>query len=256
MYLLRESGEFNDPSLKHAEFATLSINKLKEQIFDIDQYIALSILCFGNDFMPNLAMFSLREGGYERAFELYNQHKPNLLTIEGRTFFLKQASLTEYQVLKERINLRKRPEEKALIKDMSLFSKKYSLHILEGVSNISPVVEAYWKTFHWTLHYFTKSTPINWDWYYPYADAPLISDIVLFKESNIDPKQLSFTVTDQLRFILPKESLREAKKLVKYVDEIHTETRNPWMKKYDWEMKPCISLPWNPSYSLTKISPL
>jgi hypothetical protein len=201
-------------------------------------------------------MFSLREGGYERAMELYNKHKPNLLTEEGRFFFLKQASLIEHQVLKERINLRKRPEEKALIKDMNLFSKKYSLHVLDGVSNIVPVVEAYWKTFHWTLNYFVESKPINWDWAYPYADAPLISDIVLYKESKIESKQLTFTVTDQLQFILPKESLREAKKLVKYSDEIHVETRNPWMKKHDWEMKPRISLPWNPTYSLTKISPL
>lgn len=50
MLLLRESAEFNDPKLKQAEFATLSIwNLLKELPIPIEQYIALSILCFGND---------------------------------------------------------------------------------------------------------------------------------------------------------------------------------------------------------------
>jgi 5'-3' exonuclease len=53
-HLLRESAEFNDPKLKTAEFASLNIwNLLKELPLRIDQYIALSILCFGNDFMPN-----------------------------------------------------------------------------------------------------------------------------------------------------------------------------------------------------------
>jgi 5'-3' exonuclease len=92
----------------------------------INQYIALSILCFGNDFMPNLAMFSLREDGYDRALHIYQECKrPNLLTEEGRKMFLKHCALKEIGVLKERIGLRKRPEEKGIMgKDTSLISKK------------------------------------------------------------------------------------------------------------------------------------
>ena len=82
MHLLRESAEFNDPSLKSAEFASLDIWGLSSQLpLQIDQYMALSILCFGNDFMPNLGIFSLREEGYERALDFYTKcGKPNLLT--------------------------------------------------------------------------------------------------------------------------------------------------------------------------------
>jgi 5'-3' exonuclease len=48
MWLLRESAEFNDPKLKHAEFATLSIWKLLRELpMNIEQYMALTILCFG-----------------------------------------------------------------------------------------------------------------------------------------------------------------------------------------------------------------
>jgi 5'-3' exonuclease len=258
MTLLRESAEFNDPSLKHAEFATLSIWKLLNLLpIDIEQYIALSILCFGNDFMPSLAMFSLREDGYDRALHLYQEcGKPNLLTVEGRSIFLKHAASKEYQTLKQRIQLRKRPEEKALVgKDISLFSKKFGLHVLDGVSNMTPVVEAYWKTFHWTLSYFQNSVPSNWDWVYPYADAPLITDIILHSESKPSiSSELNYSVTEQLQFIMPKASLRSAKRRVKFVDEIHSETRNPWMKRHEWEVKPRISLPWNPSEHLTTVS--
>jgi 5'-3' exonuclease len=258
MTLLRESAEFNDPSLKAAEFATLDIWGLALEIpIEIHQYIALSMLCFGNDFMPNLGMFSLREDGYNRALHLYAEAKnPNLLTAQGRLKFLKVAASHEMEVFKERINLRKRPEEKGILgKEQSKFSRKYGLHVLDGVWDMKPVVEAFWKTFHWSFDYFVESSPINWEWYYPYADAPLVSDIIKYTETNIEEGELNYTITDQLQFIMPKSSLRKARKLVKYPDELHSETRNPWMKRHDWEMKPRISLPW-PTAQQTKISPL
>jgi 5'-3' exonuclease len=120
---------------------------------------------------------------------------------------------------------------------------------------MTPVVEAYWKTFHWTLSYFQNSVPSNWDWVYPYADAPLITDIILHSESKPSTSsELKYSVTEQLQFIMPKASLRTAKRRVKFVDEIHSETRNPWMKRHEWEVKPRISLPWNPSDHLTTVS--
>ena len=98
----------------------------------IEQYMALSIMCFGNDFMPNLGMFSLREDGYDRALHTYKEAgNPDLITPDGRRKFLNFAAAKEMIVLKERITLRKRPEEKALLgKDPSLFGHKYGLHIL------------------------------------------------------------------------------------------------------------------------------
>jgi 5'-3' exonuclease len=257
MWLLRESAEFNDPKLKSAEFATLSIWKLLRELpMDIEQYMAMSILCFGNDFMPNLGMFSLREDGYDRALQTYKQAKnPDLTTSEGRRVFLECASKQEMAFYKERIGLRKRPEEKAILgKDTTLFSHKYGLHILDGVSDVKPVVDAFWKTFHWTWAYFKNSEPINWYWVYPYSDAPLVSDILKYSEhTKVYKKKLNFNVNRQLQFIMPSTSLRLSKRRILYRDEIHSETRNPWMKRHDWEMKPRISLPWNPEYSLTSV---
>jgi len=258
MWLLRESGEFNDPKLKEAEFATLSIWKLLLELpLPIDQYVVLCILCFGNDFMPNIGIFSLREDGYDRAMHLYEQSgTPDLTTTQGRNTFLEFASKKEVNVFKERISLRKRPEEKGVIgKTETLISRKYGLHVLDGVQNMKPVVEAFWKTFHWTLYYFQKSEPMNWYWVYPYSDAPLLEDIINLKETDYnDIQPLNFSVRHQLEFILPSKSLRIAKRLVQYPDETYTETRNPWLKRHDWEMKPRISLPWNPCYNLTSVT--
>ena len=258
MSLLRESNEFNDPKLSSAEFACLDIHKLLSQIpLQIDQYIALSILCFGNDFMPHLGMFSLREGGYERALEFYKlSGNPDLLTFEGRSEFLERCASKEIEILKNMITRRKRPEEKAVLgKEQTNFSRKYGLHVLNGVTNMEPVVDAYWKTFHWTLSYFINGTPTNWSWYYPYSEAPLIVDIMKYDESDeVQKTELNYSITNQLQFILPSKSLREAKKLRIFKDELYTETQAPWLKRHDWEMDPHISLPWNPTCALTSIS--
>lgn len=256
MWLLRESAEFNDPKLKEAEFATLSIWNLLHQLpMPIEQYVAMSVLCFGNDFMPNLAMFSLREDGYDRALHYYTQcGKPDLGSMYGIQQFLEYAAKREMSVLKERIQLRKRPEEKGILgKEQSNFERKFSLHILDGADEYS-VVEAFWKTYFWTLDYFKNCKPQNWEWYYPYGDAPLVNMIVRYPISEApSPKKLNYTVTKQLHFILPSTSIRKAKRKVVYPDELHSETRNPWMKRHDWEMKPRISLPWHPSDHLTSV---
>ena len=258
MALLRESSEFNDPKVASAEFASLNIKSLLTQVpLQIDQYIALSILCFGNDFMPHLGIFSLREGGYERALQFYKESgSPNLLTFEGRSDFLEYCASKEMSVLKDMIGRRRRPDERAVLgKEQSNFSRKYGLHVLDGVTNMEPVVDAYWKTFHWTLSYFNNGMPTNWSWYYPYPEAPLITDIMKYDESDeVQTSELNYSITNQLQFILPSKSLREAKKIRIFKDEVYSETRAPWLKRHEWESDPHISLPWNPTYALTSVS--
>jgi hypothetical protein len=142
-------------------------------------------------------------------------------------------------------------------RDTSLVSRKFALHFLDGVQDISKVVDAYWKTFHWTLHYFVNATPLNWSWVYPYPEAPLITDIVKYVESEPPtPGSCKYTLRHQLTFILPEASLKKTRRKQVYPDEIYSETRNPWMKRYDWETKPRISLPWNPQYELTRVEPI
>jgi len=257
--LLRESGEFNDPSLKQAEFSLLDIQKLILTLpMEIEQYLTLSVLCFGNDFMPSLGIFSLREDGYGRALEYYTKSgKPDLTTEEGRAIFLDYSAEKEIGVLKERIKLRKQPFERAVVgRGTDCIVKKYGLHILDGVTNMEPVVDSFWKTFHWTIHYFKTNEVLDWGWVYPYPDAPLIQSIVELYETDISPSPLNYKVTNQLQIILPSKSLHMAKRRVIYPDEFYEETREPWMKKYDWEMKPRISIPWNPSFALTSVCPL
>jgi len=259
MTLLRESGEFNDPSLKQAEFSLLDIQKLIVLLpIEVEQYLILSVLCFGNDFMPNLAIFSLREDGYGRALEYYTKSgKPDLTTEEGRAIFLDYAADKEIGILKERVKLRKQPFERSIVgRQANDITRKYGLHILDGVSDMEPVVDAFWKTFHWTLYYFKTNEVLDWNWVYPYPEAPLLQNIVELYETSIQSAGLDYKIVNQLQFILPSKSLRLAKRRVLYADEFYSESRETWMKRHEWEMKPRISIPWNPSVSLTSVSPL
>ena len=110
---------------------------------------------------------------------------------------------------------------------------------------------AIWGPLGWmTLHYFTTSEVLDWEWAYPYPEAPLIQTLESFERTREfvwDHPEPSFTVDDQLQFILPEHSLKPSGLQPIHPDELYdeaTESRHPWMKRYAWECEPYISLPW------------
>lgn len=257
--LLRETACFQKEDAANG-YSTLSVWKLAERIaVPIPQYIRLCILCFGNDFMPALGMFSLREGGHDRALAIYAAAKtPDLTTLEGLGAFVAAAAARETEVLVDRVRRRNLARERTVVTvDASYLRERYCTHILDGVRDETRVAEAYWRTYVWTVRYFTENQVPDWCWAYPYPDAPLVCQLghpteVVFEEAGEPP----FKILDQLRFILPSTSLAKAKKRPVFPDEFYiedTDVRMPWMKRFAWESKPRISLPWNPIWKETKI---
>lgn len=255
--LLRENKGFNRDD---DGFSTLSVWRLADKVeIPIDQYIYLSILCFGNDFMPNLGMFSLREGGHERALSIFKEAgNPDLSTHGGIMRFLKEARAKELPFYIEKVKTRNKKCERAIIsEDGKFYVERYVTHVLDG-ANPHDVANAYLKTLAWTNEYFFTNSVPDWEWYYPYPDAPLI-EMVYNIEDNVAPtfsKTLTYSTIQQLQFILPSSSIRKNKRRVAFPDEFYneeTETRIPWMKRYTWECKPRISLPWYPSEKETRI---
>lgn len=202
-----------------------------------NDWVEMCVLCFGNDFMPTIAMFSLREDGYARAV-----HYMKTQSLEG-------AADDELKVLAKRV---KDTDRHIISRDSHAIESRMALHLMDGVIDWNKVVYAFQKTFAWTLHYFKTSEVLDWCWYYPYPEAPLLSAIVE------TPRMTAFTwehpvppfgIQDQLDFILPGRG--------KFPDEIYEEgpdSRHPWMKAYTWETDPYISLPWNPCFKPTTIS--
>lgn len=257
--LLRENQAFGG---KISEgYSVLSIHALAGVLpIPAHRYVALCVLCFGNDFMPAIGMFSLREGGHERALECYLQTgSPDLMTAAGRQDFLRTAATQEMKVYQQKVGARENPAERAILStDSSHFEERYNLHLLDGVTDTQSLVHSFWKTFHWTLHYFCENECLDWNWVYPYAEAPLVSQLVRYEEISTQwtspaPK---FTITKQLQFILPQRSLRATHKRVVFPDECYneeTDTRIPWMRRHQWECEPRISLPAFSSEELTSV---
>lgn len=222
-------------------YQTLSITGLKDVLpCSVDDFVKMS-LQFGNDFMPNLAMFSLREDGYSRAlFHLRKSPTP----LDEMKVLLKRAKPTDRHIVS--------PDALAL-------ESKVACHLMDGVVKWEPVCHAYWKTWQWVYTYFTTSEVLDWMWVYPYPDAPLVSTLADYDrpESFVwEHPEPPFSVTDQLQFILPTSSLTEAGLTPKYPDELYdeaTETRHPFMKRFAWECDPWVSLPLGPLTAVTEI---
>ena len=247
--LLRENQTFGG---KVGEgFSVLSIASLAGVLpIPPGQYVALCVLCFGNDFMPCIGMFSLRESGHDRAMKLYElAGSPDLLTPAGRRTFLEIAGKQEGAVYRKAMSTRQKPAEVAVVsRDSKHMEERYNLHVLDGTKDIQSLVSAFWKTFHWTLHYFSRNECLDWNWVYPRSEAPLVSQLLRYPE--IAPTWTAqppiFDEKRQLQFILPRASLKQTGYLPRFHDEFYNEekdTRIPWMRSYTWESEPLMSVP-------------
>jgi 5'-3' exonuclease len=222
--LLRETEEDG--------FSTIAVPDLERVLpMDKDTYIRMCITCFGNDFMPNLAMFSLREDGYKRAIEYTKRD---------------DAGETEAKILVQRA---KETSRRIVAPDARALERRFAVHLMDGVRNWESVCHAFWKTCDWTYHYFTTSEVLDWEWYYPYPEAPLVCILNAhprYTDFTWDNPEPTMTVEDQLRFILPESSLNKAGLDATTPDELYdeeTECRHPWMRRYAWECDPWVSLP-------------
>ncbi len=253
--LLREMQELRLDGQQEG-FCLLSIPALEQALpVKADQYLRLCLLCFGNDFMNPIGMFSLREGGYERAMTLYIQSgSPDLATQEGREQFLRVAAEQELGFYKSRS--RSFAKEHVVLRSENL-ERAYCCHILDGVESVENLVKAFWKTYDWVCTYMMTNRCPDWTWVYPYAESPLVSMLLrvpytptLWKETP------QYSITQQLQCILPTESLHRARRRVKFPDEWYSETtdmRVPWMRRFEWEADPYISIPWHPDASPTVV---
>lgn len=232
--LLRETEERG--------LSMISIRELEKVLpVEKDTFIKMSIMCFGNDFMPNLGMFSLRENGYTRAIYYANREDADK---DERKLLMKFA----------------KPENRHILSpDGHALEKRMSVHLMDGVLNWEPVCYAFWKTYEWVYHYFTTSEVLDWEWYYPYPEAPLLQTLEDFErptQFTWENPHPTMTVEQQLQFILPEHSLVNTGVPVRFSDELYdedTESRHPWLRKFAWECDPWVSLPHGKLTSVTEV---
>uniref|UniRef100_A0A6C0HNJ7 Xrn1 N-terminal domain-containing protein n=1 Tax=viral metagenome TaxID=1070528 RepID=A0A6C0HNJ7_9ZZZZ len=204
----------------------------------IDDYVFLSML-FGNDFMPKIHWMSLSNGGYEKwlsaYWQIHNHTEEYLVNLAAMTintemlgdimFLIKEQEhvnvldlFAKRKKLKIRISNEMSEREKQqtfadffplqhLNVEQTIQPEKpgwqdryYSVcfNIVPTIINKSQIANCYLRTLVWNFLYYFDEIP-SWDWYYPYAYAPTMSDIYdeIIKVKNINPggnKDFAFTI--------------------------------------------------------------
>jgi hypothetical protein len=137
--------------------------------------------------------------------------------------------------------------------------KRIAVHLMDGVLDWEPVCYAFWKTYAWVYHYFTTSEVLDWEWYYPYPEAPLLITLEDYErptDFSWDEPCPTMTVEQQLQFILPEHSLCKTGVPTRFPDELYdeeTENRHPWLRRFAWECDPWVSLPHGELTSVSEV---
>jgi 5'-3' exonuclease len=246
-YLLREANEFGNFASVHngRTYLYMDIDSLQVAIVDhfktytgdipiekydrlIDDYIFLCMI-LGNDFMPKIHWFSLKEGGYDKLlsayFQIHNHTEHYLVDTHSMTINTEMLSdiwfiikTQEHSMVCELFEKRKkqriytnnemteREKQQAFTdfyplqhlyveKDINPYKDgwqnryyKTCINMMRTTENTANIANIYLKTLVWNFLYYFDDCP-SWDWYYPYAYAPLMSDIYdeLSKYKNINP---------------------------------------------------------------------
>ena len=129
-------------------FSTFSIDTLKSALpIEPDLWVQMCVMCFGNDFMPTIAMFSLREDGYNRAIK-YAKMKDFMKAVEEEDKIITTRSKNKHPFV--------------VTGDAHAMEARVGIHLMDGVLDWEKVCYAFWKTYEWTLHYFKTSEVLDW----------------------------------------------------------------------------------------------
>jgi hypothetical protein len=206
--------------------------------------------------LPPLAAFTLRNGGQER---MLSQCKTGMSLYA----FLQACAPLEHgwlcSIEQSRLKARRHgPDllpstyadmERSVQLSVPGWRWRYYavLFNIYDEAGIARLCKDYWKAMEWVLDYYAQHTDcLSWTHYYPWADAPLIADLVRY--GSEDPSftwtggQVAPTVAQQLDYILPPRS-RVVCGLPAGGQQLRADGfRGTFFRKFTWECKPALEV--------------
>lgn len=225
-YLLRELTQFG---VRSVQYGMLNVKLLQQKLgMPATPYMMLS-MCFGNDFLPPIPVFSLRNNGFQRLQRAWDSWKAGSKSAKKDPLpfmldFFKRVAPMEPKWLQD-IQYHRRhstgPEalgEPYIARERSLrfhrpgwrfryYAQAFNVDASDE-DQIRQICLCYWRALEWVSDYYVSHTDcLSWQHYYPFADAPLLEDLVKHhRESSTWSCTGPSSVAEQLRFILPAHS--------------------------------------------------
>lgn len=171
---------------------------------------------FGNDFLPPVAVFQLRQGGLGRMAGLKDA------TDEATTLAGAAAQEGKWLADIQAARVKRPPPEdfprELLARERTIrfgepgwrFRYYGQLFRVASEEEIQKICIAYWRGLEWVRAYYEDETVLSWEWSYPHGDAPLASDLARYRPAAafrwLKGEQKPPSMRSQLRFILPAAS--------------------------------------------------
>jgi len=238
LYLYRESHYYPQEIRDQGDYLFMDVSVFRKSIINdywldglmdteqrlIVDYIFITFL-LGNDFLPNLFILKIQQGGFEmlnelylRGFERFKCHlvskdlkirKEFLLFILRGLLKMEDAKLTEFRADWQRYkpfikygisNYERRCQMQHFYpkvvgeKDTVMIGERgwhdrfyrYWLDFMPDAFVKEGMLNNYFDGLSWILHYYIHGVP-DWKWHYRFPITPSIRDIVSFLEKKTEP---------------------------------------------------------------------
>ncbi len=131
--------------------------------------------------------------------------------------------------------------EKHIFSDMKLWRPRYYLETIGTYEEkvINNMCNKYIQSIYWTLHYYFIGC-ISWRFSYDYHVAPSFQDLhnklVFIDRVNIKLDQNPYTPQEQLKIVLPRNSLNLLQEPIKNIEDYPEDATECYLlKRYLWE---------------------
>ena len=209
----------------------------------IDDFI---FLCFfvGNDFLPHLPSFRIRNGAIDLILSIYKHYLPKMsgyltnnckLNMSNIQFLLSEISKVEedlgqdHQAVnvnsrhEQRGNRQNREDDTPKIEDevrafkdksvsirgdwrLSYYQNKFHVEKDDMDDFLAKISKAYLEGINWVYSYYYTGCP-SWEWFYPYHYSPLAVDLARHVKPSYEfSKGKPYNPMEQLMSVLPKQS--------------------------------------------------
>ena len=277
----------NIPELSKSIAVDFGADTYCGQVMNEGQFVSdYILLCFllGNDFMPHFPSINIRQSGIRTLIDAYKEMRATVggrLVEDGQIAWKRMRALVAILAEGERSRFQHSDSKRAKLAkfcmssvtfadqspavDLPLLDRSAELYIdptrdgwrkryyqtlfdcEDDTARVKSICMEYVKAMEWTFKYYNSGC-VDWRWRYPYAYAPLVSDLALYipylgvsmfpdvaQNGPVSPMtQLAYVLPGSALWLLPEET--QSKLYTHLKDNYRDDFAFEWAYcRYFWE---------------------